>query len=77
MILPCNTKKIITQFTNLNIANINENIIDLSSDLRAKYNLPLPDYIHIATSINYGAKTFYTNDKALKKITEINIKTLT
>ena len=69
-------KKIITEFANLKIAGINENIVDLASDLRAKYSLRLPDCIHLATAIDSGADKFITNDKTLKKVKEIKIETL-
>lgn len=69
-------KEIITNFPNLTLKNINENIVEISSDLRAKYNISTPDAIHIATAIDSNAKKFITNDERLKKVKEINILTL-
>lgn len=69
-------KEKILNFPNLFIKNLNNNIVELASDLRAKYNLRTPDAIHIATAIDAGATVFYTNDKALKKVKEIKIQTL-
>jgi predicted nucleic acid-binding protein len=66
----------ILNFPNLNIKNLNSNIIEISSDLHAKYTLNTPDAIHLATSIDAGASVFYTNDKNLKKIKEIKVQTL-
>jgi predicted nucleic acid-binding protein len=63
-------------FPNLSIIGINERIVWLSSDLRAKYGITTPDAIHIATAIDSGAKKFITNDKALKKIKEIKVEIL-
>ena len=66
----------ITQLPNLIVANLNEPVIDIASDLRAKYKITVPDAIHIASAIVYGADTFITNDKALKKVKEISIQLL-
>ncbi len=63
-------------FPNLSIIGINERIVWLSSDLRAKYDITTPDAIHIATAIDSGAEKFITNDKALKKIKEIKVELL-
>lgn len=63
-------------FPNLSIVGINERIVWLSSDLRAKYGITTPDAIHIATAIDAGAEKFITNDKALKKIKEIKVEIL-
>ncbi len=64
------------KFPNLSIIGINERIVWLSSDLRAKYSITTPDAIHIATAIDAGAKKFITNDKALKKVREITVEML-
>ncbi len=64
------------KFPNLSIIGINERIVWLSSDLRAKYGTTAPDAIHIATAIDAGVAKFITNDKALKKVTEIKIELL-
>ena len=69
-------KELIAHFPNLDIMGINERIVDLASDLRAKYNITTPDAIHIATAIDSGALRFITNDRGLRKIKEIEIKIL-
>ncbi len=69
-------KQKIWDFPNLMLKNLNLNIIDLSSDLRAKYGLHTADAVHIATAIDSGATKFYTNDKKLKAVKEIKVETL-
>lgn len=69
-------RETIAHFPNLAIQGINENIVDLASDLRAKYGIATPDAIHIATAIDFGARKFITNDKGLRKVTEITIELL-
>lgn len=69
-------KSYITKFPNLDIVGLNEDIVDLSSDLRATYSLTTPDAIHIASAICGGADAFVTNDKALMKVKEIAVTLL-
>ena len=69
-------REIITHFPHLTIVGINEQIVEVASDLRARYSIATPDAIHIATAIDSGADAFITNDKALKKIKEISIQLL-
>lgn len=66
-------RELITHFPHLAIAGINENIVEQTSDLRARYGITTPDAIHLATAIDFGASTFVTNDKALKKVKEIKV----
>lgn len=63
-------------FPNLTIMGINEQIVEIASDLRATYGLKTPDAIHIATAISAKADVFITNDKGLKNIKEIKIELL-
>jgi len=69
-------REIITHFPNLTIRGINENIIDIASDVRAKYGIATPDAIHLATAIDSGATKFITNDTGLRKIKEIAVELL-
>jgi predicted nucleic acid-binding protein len=48
----------------------------LSSKLRAKYAIRIPDAIQIAVGIIYGADTFLTNDSDLKKVKDIKVLVL-
>lgn len=69
-------RELITTFPHLSVVNLNEAIVELTSDLRARYKIATPDAIHLATAIASGATTFITNDKSLKKVKEINVKML-
>lgn len=68
--------ELLKNFPNLTFVDVNWRIADLSSSLRAKYNLKTPDAIQIATAINKGAKYFATADKVFKKVKEIRVKLL-
>jgi predicted nucleic acid-binding protein len=60
-------------FPNLQVKELNENIADIASDLRANYNINTPDAIQLATSLEAQTDIFITNDASLKKITEIKV----
>lgn len=69
-------RELITTFPNLSVINLNEAIVERTSDLRARYKISTPDAIHLATAIEFGAVAFITNDKALKKVKEIKVTML-
>jgi len=66
-------KLLLETFPNLQVQEINENIADIASSLRANYNINTPDAIQIATSLEVKADIFITNDANLKKISEIKV----
>lgn len=47
-------------------------VADRAADLRARYRVSTPDAIHVATAILQGANRFVGNDKALRRIEEID-----
>ena len=69
-------RQMIASIPNLVLKGINENIVEVVSDLRGGYNVATPDAILIATAIDFGADTFITNDQTLKKVKEIGIELL-
>jgi len=66
-------KILLETFPNLRVKTLDENIADIASSLRAKYNINPPDAIQIATSLEAQADIFITNDTSLKKVTEIKV----
>lgn len=66
-------KLLFETFPNLQVKEINENIADIASSLRANYNINTPDAIQIATSLEAKADIFITNYATLKKISEIKV----
>ena len=66
-------KLLLETFPNLKVQEINENIADIASSLRANYNINTPDAIQIATSLEVKADIFITNDVNLKKISKIKV----
>ena len=66
-------KLILQNFPNLEIKSLNEEIAEIASFIRAKYNIYTPDSIQIATAIYSKADIFITNDFQVQKIPEIDI----
>ncbi|OGE82421.1 MAG: hypothetical protein A3B10_03020 [Candidatus Doudnabacteria bacterium RIFCSPLOWO2_01_FULL_44_21] len=67
-------REVFAHFPNLTIAGLNNSIIEIASDLSAKYLIKIPDAIHLATAIDFGAEKFITNDSSLKKVKEIEVE---
>lgn len=47
------------------------NVADRAAELRARYRLSTPDAIQLATAIGHKATRFYGNDRALRRVKEI------
>lgn len=57
------------------IIDINSEISRIAAKIRAKYQyIKTIDSLQIASSIEYGCDLFFTNDKQLKQVTEVNVK---
>lgn len=55
---------------------IDETIAEKAAELRSRYNLTLADAFQIAVAIQTGCDAFLTNDKDLKRVTELPILVL-
>lgn len=66
-------KELITTFPHLTIQDVDLEVADLASSLRAKYNLATPDAILIASALKAKANGFITADERLKKVKEIEV----
>jgi predicted nucleic acid-binding protein len=66
-------RDLIGTFPNLHLIPFDARIAEISSDLRARYDLPTPDAIQVATALQQGAETFVTNDARLKRIRELRV----
>lgn len=60
----------------LDLAAIDSAIIDVATDLRARYRFRSPDAIHLATAIRHGADVFLTGDAGLKRCAEVKVEVL-
>ena len=48
-------------------------VADRAAALRARYNLRVPDAIHVATAMLAGADLLLTNDRGLRRVAEIPV----
>lgn len=55
---------------------IDQFIAEKASQLRAQYNLTLPDALQAATALLAGCDAFLTNDPVIKRVTELNVLVL-
>lgn len=55
---------------------VNAAIAEQAAHLRANYQLRTPDALHLATAIESACDAFLTNDKNLRKVTEIQVPVL-
>lgn len=58
-------------FPNLVVVDIDRRIARRAAALRAAYRLRPADALHVATAIEHGAGAFVTNDRALRRVAEI------
>ena len=49
-------------------------VVDLATELRARYGFKTPDAIHLAAAITGGCDLFLTNDYSLDKCAEITVE---
>lgn len=69
-------RRVIMSVPHLTLAGLSDPIVEIASDLRAKYGLRTPDAIHLGTAIAADADVFLTNDRNLKKVKEIKVELL-
>lgn len=69
-------RSLVKQFPHLALIGLNHEIVEIASDLRAKYGLRTPDAIHLGTAIAAEVDAFLTNDRNLKKVKEIKVELL-
>ncbi len=66
-------QQILTSAPNLDLFELDVPIAKTAARLRAEYNFKTPDALQLATSLEKNASLFFTNDRELKRIEEIEI----
>jgi len=61
---------------NLTIVDVDSRVTRIAAELRAAYGLRTPDAVQIAACLAHGAETFITNDRRLRRVTEIDVRML-
>jgi|SRR3989344_2895228 len=57
----------------LKFVSFDVEVAKIAAGLRAKYRLPTPDCIHLATAIHAKCVSYYTNDKNLQVVKKITV----
>lgn len=61
---------------NLSIVNLDARVARIGAELRATHGLRTPDAMQIAACLAHGAEAFITNDRRLKRVSEIEVMLL-
>lgn len=61
---------------NLTIVDLDARVTRIGAELRATYGLRTPDALQIAACLAHGAEAFVTNDRRLRRVTEIDVYVL-
>ncbi len=66
-------RNLLSQSANFRLVPIDEAVAERAAILRSTYNLRLPDALQIAAAVYLGCDAFLTNDKQLKKVSDIQV----
>ncbi len=64
---------LLANFPNLTIAQIDRAVARRAAELRSSYRLRPADALHVACTIEAGASAFLTNDRDLRRISDLEI----
>ncbi len=60
-------------FPNLSLVPVEREVVEIASDLRARYDLRTPDALHLATAIHAGAESFVSEDRRLRGVQGVRV----
>ncbi len=69
-------RAMVTRFPNLVTLDVDISVAQRAAALRAVHGLRTPDALHLACCLEGGATAFVTNDKRLRKVTELEVVVL-
>jgi uncharacterized protein len=55
---------------------LTRDVVDLATEIRARYNFKTPDSLHLAAAVISNCDVFMTNDQRLNPFMEITIETI-
>ncbi len=67
---------LITGIEGIEFAGIDQTIALQAAQIRARYNLQLPDAFQIAVALAAGCEAFLTNDVIFRRVTELQVLVL-
>ncbi len=69
-------RALLTRGRGLTLLDLTDSTAERAADVRARYNLRLPDAFQVAAAIQAGASHFVTNDDRFRRVTEIAVVVL-
>jgi predicted nucleic acid-binding protein len=66
-------ESLLYSFPNLVVVNINRRVARRSAELRAAHRLRPADALQVAACLEYGATALITNDRGLRRVSELQI----
>jgi predicted nucleic acid-binding protein len=66
-------ESLVVNFPNLVIAPLDRIAMRRAADLRARFNLHALDALQLAACLAHGATVFVTNDRRLRRVTDIEV----
>lgn len=66
-------REILTKSPALHLLNVDQSVVESAARIRADYRFKVPDAIQFASALRAGASVFLTNDKDLRRFTELDV----
>lgn len=64
---------LLTNYPHLHIRDIDREVVRHAAALRARYRLRPADALQVGTSLAFGAASFLTNDRDLRRVTDLQV----
>lgn len=69
-------RRFLLQSRNFSTVPFDATIAERAADLRARYNVRIPDAMQLATAIHAGCQAFLTNDQRLQRVSDTRVLVL-
>ncbi|MGH2599180.1 MAG: type II toxin-antitoxin system VapC family toxin, partial [Dehalococcoidia bacterium] len=66
-------RDVLRQSAHVEMLDLDPMIAERAADLRARYDLRLPDALQVAAALVVGAGYFITNDTRVRRVTETEV----
>ena len=60
----------------ISLIEVTASVVELATEIRAKYNLKTPDALHYASAIEAAAKVFLTGDRVFARFSDVAVEIL-
>ena len=60
----------------ISLIDVTASVVELATEIRAKYNLKTPDALHYASAMEAGASVFLTGDRVFARCLDVAVEIL-